>query len=93
MQKEEIRAGQWLGLLPDKSAWLTYFNDLINDDDGEKNNNGVSFASGVGKPRLLKIMGQHLRPLEVLDVNDANESTVGVDECIQREAEEVLARQ
>jgi len=107
VQEREVRAGQWLGLLQNKSAWLNYFSELTNGDDrGDNNNNnnnglvwfglnysGRSFASGVGKPRLLEIMGQHLRPVELFDVNDASESTVGTDEGTQRAVEQVLARQ
>jgi len=101
VKEGELRAGQWLALLQDKPAWLEYFNTLINEDGNKKdglvwfglNYSGRSFASGVGKPRLLEIMGQHLRPVEVLDENDAPESTVGLDPDTQLMVEDVLARQ
>jgi len=108
VKEGELRAGQWLALLQDRSAWLDYFNTLTNDDsngsgDTRKSKDGIvwfglnysgrSFASGVGKPKLLEIMGQHLRPVDVLDENDTPEPTVGLNEDTQRAIEDVLGRQ
>jgi len=105
VRESELRACQWLAQLQDKPAWLDYFSTLTNDNDldDDKNRDGLvwfglnysgrSFASGKGKPRLLEIMGQHLRPVELLDETDVPEPTVGLDADTKRMVEEVLGRQ
>lgn len=57
------------------------------------NYSGRSFASGVGKPRLFEIMGQYLRPAELLDLDDESEPTLGLDDDTRRTVEELLGRQ
>lgn len=81
----EIRSCQWLAQAQDLSLWKEYFNNLIEQDNENKNElvwfglnyNGRSFASGSGmnnSPILLQILGQNLRPVEILDESDEPES-------------------
>ncbi len=85
---------------------LTTTNDDTSDNNvnvnGSTNNlvwfglnyNGRSFASGSGEvPRLLEILGQNLRPTELLDDTDENESTVGMDESTSKMFNQVLESQ
>jgi len=83
----EIRSSQWFALPQDINSWKTYFQDLVNNDNKNNKNddqkltwfglnyNGRSFASGSGEaPVLLQILGQNLRPIEILDEDDEPES-------------------
>lgn len=74
MSREEIASAQFLGEADNIQAWVQYFNELSQDDKEEGklvwfglNNNGRSFASGAGDPpRLVEVLGQNLRPVEIL---------------------------
>ncbi len=96
----EIRSCQWLAQAQDLSSWKEYFNNLIEHDNENKNElvwfglnyNGRSFASGNGmnnSPILLQILGQNLRPVEILDESDEpeiiNAANKEVDASIMRE--------
>ena len=74
ISKEEIASSQFLGKADNVQAWVQYFNELSQGDQGDEklvwfglNNNGRSFASGAGdSPRLVEVLGQNLRPVEIL---------------------------
>jgi len=56
------------------------------------NYNGRSFASGTYSPRLLELLGRNLRPVDILDEDDANEVRV-ISSTIEDETQELLTRQ
>ena len=84
----EIRSCQWLAKPQDLALWATYFDNLLDGDESQTkqsneltwfglNYNGRSFASGSGTrngPMLLQILGQNLRPIEILDELDESET-------------------
>jgi hypothetical protein len=83
----------WLADAADPNVWLDFFDGLSSTTVSEKNDEakstpsfrwfgltsgGQSFGSGEGEsPVWLQILGQHLRPTELLDPSD---KTIGADE-------------
>lgn len=65
----------WLAEAFDVDEWRAYF-DGLSESSGEfrwfgLNSNGRSFGSGSGEfPQWLQVLGQHLRPTELLDEDD-----------------------
>lgn len=65
----------WLAEAVDVQEWKAYF-DGLSPSTGEfryfgLNSNGRSFVSGSGDfPQWLQVLGQHLRPTELLDEDD-----------------------
>ena len=84
--EREICSCQWLGQAQDVSDWLDYFKTLSKDNTNNNkeddrvndrlmlwfglNYSGRLFGSGIGKPRILEIMGQYLRPVDMLSEGD-----------------------
>lgn len=82
LRDEEVASSQFAAEPQDVAEWINYFDDLRSEGDEEKliwfglNNNGRSFASGAGDPpRILEVMGQNLRPVEVLLESDPSEKS------------------
>ena len=65
----------WLAEAFDADEWRAYF-DGLSDKSGHfrwfgLNSNGRSFGSGTGEfPQWLQVLGQYLRPTELLDEDD-----------------------
>eukprot|EP00568_Trieres_chinensis_P001664 CAMPEP_0183301378 /NCGR_PEP_ID=MMETSP0160_2-20130417/7519_1 /TAXON_ID=2839 ORGANISM="Odontella Sinensis, Strain Grunow 1884" /NCGR_SAMPLE_ID=MMETSP0160_2 /ASSEMBLY_ACC=CAM_ASM_000250 /LENGTH=498 /DNA_ID=CAMNT_0025463989 /DNA_START=172 /DNA_END=1668 /DNA_ORIENTATION=- len=104
VRDEEIRSAPFLAEAQDIENWVAYFRSLqVGGDravDANQlvwfglNNNGRSFASGAGdSPRLIEILGQNLRPLDVLDEDDEVDRGSTVDEKRAKEAAKVLEAQ
>jgi hypothetical protein len=109
LSPQEIRSVQWLVEVPDRESWLNYFQDLQytgNDDtkiDDEKRelvwfgltNSGRSFASGINEdPRLLEILGQSFRPVDILYEDEKTDSTIiGDDKVTDNMVNAVLSAQ
>jgi hypothetical protein len=76
----------WLAEAFDADEWKEYFDGLSECSNGEfrwfgLNSNGRSFGSGSGEiPQWLQVMGQHLRPTELLDEDDAVAAALSNDE-------------
>lgn len=66
----------WLAEACELDEWKEYFDGLAETLSGEfrwfgLNSNGRSFGSGSGDiPQWLQVLGQHLRPTELLDEDD-----------------------
>ena len=90
ISKEEIASSQFLGKADNVQAWVQYFNELSQDDQGDEklvwfglNNNGRSFASGAGdSPRLVEVLGQNLRPVEILLEADEAVKMIPEDDAV-----------
>ena len=90
MSREEIASAQFLGEADNIQAWVQYFNGLLQDDQEEGklvwfglNNNGRSFASGAGDPpRLVEVLGQNLRPVEILLETDEEVKMTPEDDAV-----------
>jgi len=100
----ELRSCQWVGQVQDVKSWVNYCqtltdvsNDIPNSDDliwFGLNYNGRSFASASNEdPRLLEILGQNLRPAELLDETDENEGTTGMNEDYVKLTNNILKSQ
>jgi len=83
---ENLRRQPWFAEPIEAQEWKTYLNTLLDDDEAEEsdnlrwfglNYNGRSFASGrqTSSFRLLEIMGQNLRPTDILDLEPSNDNT------------------
>eukprot|EP00550_Attheya_septentrionalis_P009166 CAMPEP_0198285942 /NCGR_PEP_ID=MMETSP1449-20131203/5162_1 /TAXON_ID=420275 /ORGANISM="Attheya septentrionalis, Strain CCMP2084" /LENGTH=511 /DNA_ID=CAMNT_0043983557 /DNA_START=538 /DNA_END=2073 /DNA_ORIENTATION=- len=99
LSEQELRSVQWLAEA-DIPSWLNYFRDLqfSGDDDtkidAEKReliwfgltNSGRSFASGINEdPRLLEILGQSFRPVDILYEDENTDSTITGDDKVTDE--------
>jgi len=101
IKDSEIRSGQWFGQVQNPADWLDYFQGLVNEDSPKDsliwfglNYNGRSFASASGEaPRLLEILGQNLRPIDLLDESDEAESTLGFNPTDVEEINDILGKQ
>ena len=100
INENEIRSCQWLGQVQDSDKWIDYFQALADGTSKDDliwfglNNNGRSFASASGEaPRLLEILGQNLRPIDMLDDSDEAEGTLGFSSTDVGLIDEVLKRQ
>ena len=81
----------WLAEACEVDEWKEYFDGLAETLSGEfrwfgLNSNGRSFGSGSGEiPQWLQVLGQHLRPTELLDEDDeavaVSNDEKGVIEC------------
>mmetsp|Transcript_16699 Transcript_16699/g.23549 ORF Transcript_16699/g.23549 Transcript_16699/m.23549 type:complete len:475 (-) Transcript_16699:39-1463(-) len=67
----------WLAEAHDLPSWQTYFDELSPDESSSQfrwfglNSSGRSFGSGaVESPEWLQVLGQHLRPTDILDESD-----------------------
>ena len=65
----------WLAEAQEPENWVVYFNELSPQSSEFRwfglNSNGRSFGSGAGEfPEWLQVLGQHLRPTDVLDESD-----------------------
>lgn len=65
----------WLAEAVDVKEWKDYFDGLSDSTNDFRwfglNSNGRSFGSGSGEiPQWLQVLGQHLRPTELLDEDD-----------------------
>lgn len=65
----------WLAEAFDVDEWKNYFDELAENTGDFRwfglNSNGRSFGSGSGEcPQWLQLLGQHLRPTELLDEDD-----------------------
>jgi len=65
----------WLAEAFDVDAWRDYFDGLTESTGDFRwfglNSNGRSFGSGSGEfPQWLQVLGQHLRPTDLLDEDD-----------------------
>ena len=101
---EEIMSTQFLAEADNISDWVEYFRALKQDDNDSSgkesvglvwfglNNNGRSFASGAGDPpRLIEILGQSLRPFEVLLETDTAVQSTEEDEKVLEAQERFYA--
>lgn len=107
VRDEEVRSAPFLAEAQGVEEWLEYFRSLQygdkNEAEGEGkeclvwfglNNNGRSFASGAGEPpRLIEVLGQNLRPVEVLDEDDAAEDSATADKTRSQLIANVLEAQ
>ena len=106
MTEEEIRSCQWLAEPQNVQDWVDYCTSLrmsssSSSSDSQSdgliwfglNYNGRSFASGTDSPRLLELLGQNLRPVDILDEEDANEVVTSSSTTKDNEIQEVLTRQ
>ena len=73
----------WLTEAAYPEKWQEYFENISPEDSGNEfrwfgiSAVGRSFGSGRGKsPEWLQILGQHLRPTEILDANDPSQEDV-----------------
>jgi len=79
--KLEIGRNKWLATPESPSEWMEYFDALASDEDIPfkwfgLSSTGRSFGSGAGAPpSWLQLMGQHLRPLDVVDPEDLTDTT------------------
>lgn len=85
--EEEVRSDQWLAQIEEPKKWKEYFESLVEDQPSDGliwfglNFNGRSFASASGEePKLLQIFGQNLRPLEFLDLQEADKFIIASDD-------------
>lgn len=83
----------WLAEAYNADEWRVYFDDLSDNASVFRwfglNSNGRSFGSGSGEfPQWLQVLGQHLRPTQLLDEGD-KAMTYSDDEAnvIKRQAE------
>jgi hypothetical protein len=83
-----IRKGTypWLAEAYDIEEWKAYFDQLLEGSNEFRwfglNSNGRSFGSGSGEsPQWLQVLGQYLRPTEMLDEQDANVSSTDKEEA------------
>ncbi len=108
IKETEIRSCQWVGQANDMASWKEYFTNLVDDSSSSQtspnelvwfglNYNGRSFASGNGlqnSPLLLQILGQNLRPVDLLDETDENESINAANTDVDMNVvNEILTRQ
>mmetsp|Transcript_6301 Transcript_6301/g.13834 ORF Transcript_6301/g.13834 Transcript_6301/m.13834 type:complete len:494 (+) Transcript_6301:104-1585(+) len=95
LSNEEMMSTQFLAEADNIGDWVEYFRALKQGDDessGSNNsalfwfglsNSGRSFASGAGDPpRLIEILGQNLRPVEVLLETDEKVQSTAENEKV-----------
>jgi hypothetical protein len=78
----------WMADSYQDSVWQTYFDELLETNDGSSkpsfrwfglNSSGRSFGSGDEEiPQWLEVLGQHLRPTQLLDESDASSKKADV---------------
>jgi hypothetical protein len=76
----------WLAEAYDIDEWTAYFDYLLEGSNSFRwfglNSNGRSFGSGSGEsPQWLQVLGQHLRPTEMLDEQDDNAISADKEEA------------
>lgn len=81
-QLVSTRNPTWLADSYQDSVWQTYFDELLEIENGSSrpsfrwfglNSSGRSFGSGDEEiPQWLEVLGQHLRPTQLLDESDAS---------------------
>lgn len=103
LSNEEMMSTQFLAEVDNVNEWENYFNALQQSDDDSKgsnndlawfglNNNGRSFASGAGDPpRLVEVLGQNLRPVEILLEADEAVKSTSADEDVLAAQEKFYA--
>jgi hypothetical protein len=79
----------WLADSYQDSVWQTYMDELLEIDNGSSrpsfrwfglNSSGRSFGSGDEEiPQWLEVLGQHLRPTQLLDESDAASTLIEAD--------------
>ena len=89
---------EWLATPENPNEWLSYFESLSSDSDVVPaptfkwfglSSTGRSFGSGTGyPPSWLQLLGQHLRPLDIMDAQDD-----AVSESIPEDTRAVVAQQ
>eukprot|EP00977_Amphora_coffeiformis_P008442 scaffold1912_cov167-Amphora_coffeaeformis.AAC.41 len=76
-----IERNEWLATAASPSKWIEYFNSLASKEDTPfkwfgLSSSGRSFGSGAGSPpSWLQLMGQHLRPLDIIDPEESVDTT------------------
>lgn len=77
---------EWLATAEYPKEWMEYFQSLASEEDAlfkwfGLSSTGRSFGSGAGEPpSWLQLMGQHLRPLDIVDPEDSVDSTMGTED-------------
>ena len=89
-----LERNEWLARAETTSEWIEYFDSLASEEDTPfkwfgLSSTGRSFGSGAGSPpSWLQLMGQHLRPLDIIDPEESIDATAQ-----SQDEKEILGRQ